>query len=82
MFHTRYHFAPLFVFLVSGSVAFAGGKNVAVIDNFDGDAPYWCQLLAKHGHVCTVFPLAGPTVSLFDLIRGIEAAVAGGIMGN
>jgi len=74
MFRTRYHFALLLVFLVSVSVAFAAGKNVAIIDSGDGipttEGERWCQFLIENGHDCTLFPREGPKLPLdpFDVV--------------
>jgi len=70
MFRAPLQFAPLFVFLASGSLTFAAGKNIAVIDDSSGTAQFRCQFLIDHGYTCTVFPKEGPTGPLdpFDVV--------------
>jgi len=70
MFKRTLFLAALAVFAGPTDPAHAGGKNVALIDNFNGYGSFFCQLLTEHGHACTVFPLEGPTAPLdpFDVV--------------
>ncbi len=54
-----------FVSLLAGAgSAWAGGKNVALINNSNDDGPAWCQFLIENGHACTLYPKEGPTQPL------------------
>jgi len=70
MFKRTLLLVALAVFAGPTDPAHAGGKNVAIIDNFDAHGSFFCQLLTEHGHACTVFPMEGPTAPLdsFDVV--------------
>ncbi len=65
--------------LICSNVAWAGGKNVAVIDREATDpltdGQRLCQLLVANGHSCTLFPKTGPTAPLdpFDVAVDLSA---------
>jgi hypothetical protein len=60
----------LITLVVISPPAFAGSKDVAVVNNVNGDGVGWCTLLVNNGDMCTLFPKEGPTASLkpFDVV--------------